>query len=177
VAGKGHHRQTSTLRIVTTLLLLTLPLLPGSERKPSMTPQITRLIYRYQGASVPPPYHRSFALTVDAERIHLIITSYDETLADVEQEPAADIMLQLTQWIQDYHLVAMPRQAIRPALSADTGAGIHSLMLYAGQQKIMDASTAKHTDSTTAILTGDVESFARQLTQCVEHYETYMHTP
>ncbi|MBF4990144.1 hypothetical protein [Methylophilus sp. QUAN] len=142
-----------------------------------MTPQITRLIYHYQGASVPPPYHRSITLTMDVQKIHLVITSYDETLADVEQEPATDIMLQLTQWIQDYHLVAMPRQAIRPALSADTGAGIHSLMLYAGQQKIMDASTAKHADSTTAILTGDVESFARQLTQCVDHYESYMHTP
>jgi hypothetical protein len=177
VAGKGHHRQTITLRIVTTLLLLTLPLLPGSERKPSMTPQITRLIYHYQGASVPPPYHRSFALTVDAERIHLVITSYDETLADVEQVAPADIMLQLAQWIRDYQLVAMPRQVIRPALPANTGAAIHSLTLYTGQQKIMDASTTTQADASTAILTGDIESFARQLTQCVDHYETYMHTP
>lgn len=54
---------------------------------------ITQLIYRYQDAAVPPPYHRSIDIRIDAEKITLVVDSYGSILAKTEQDSPSDIML------------------------------------------------------------------------------------
>ncbi|WP_036307763.1 hypothetical protein [Methylophilus sp. 5] len=138
---------------------------------------ITRLVYRYYGASIPPPYQRNAEIMVDAEKIRLTVTCVDEVLVSAEQPAPAGLLPQLTQWLQDDHLLASPRQATQPGQSPSIGLGFHTLTIYNGQQKIMDASTAQRADQATAMLSGEIESFARRLTHYVNHYDTYMHTP
>jgi hypothetical protein len=163
--------------------LLILPLMLGSEGHHAMTINMTRLVYRYQGASIPPPYQRNAEITVDAEKIHVLITSVDEVLIDAEQAAPAGILPRLTQWLQDYHLTALPRQTMQLNLPPNTGAAIHALTIYDGENKRLDASTARDCGTAepngeeSALLSGDIEGFARRLTREVANYDTYMRTP
>ena len=47
-------------------------------------PLDAKVRYQFNDSSVPPAYHRSFELTVTAERARLIVDSYGEILADKE---------------------------------------------------------------------------------------------
>lgn len=169
--------------MVTKYWLLILPLMLGSEGHHAMTITMTRLVYRYQGASIPPPYQRNAEITVDAKKIHVLITSIDEVLIDAEQAAPAGILPRLAQWLQDYHLSALSRQKAHFNLPPNTGAEIHALTIYDGQNKLLDASTARdlstaeHDGAESALLSGDIEGFARQLTREVANYDAHMRTP
>lgn len=149
--------------------LLLLPLMLGSEGPHPMTTPITRLVYRYQGPAIPPPYQRTIEITIDAEKIRLIVTCVDEVLVNREQPAPAGILMQLAQWLQADHLSALPRQSHIAPQPPVTGAGMHTLKIYHGQQLVMDASTAQFANQATAILSGDIESFANRLRQSIPH--------
>lgn len=157
--------------------LLFLPLMLGSEGPPLMTTPMTRLVYRYQGPAIPPPYQRTIEITIDAEKIRLIVTCVDEVLVDREQPTPAGLLMQLGQWLQSDHLSALPRQSNLARQPPKIGAGVHTLTIYHGQQLMMDASTGQFADETTAILSGDIESFANRLRQATPHNAEDRPTP
>lgn len=157
--------------------LLFLPLMLGSERPHLMTIPMTRLVYRYQGPAIPPPYQRSIEITIDAKAIRLIILCVNEVLVDREQPTPAGLLMQLGQWLQSDHLSALPRQSNLARQPPKTGAGVHTLKIYHGQQLVMDASTAQFADQATAILSGDIESFANRLRQAMPHNAEDWPTP
>lgn len=157
--------------------LLLLPLMLGSEGPHPMTTPMTRLVYRYQGPAIPPPYQRNIEVTIDAEKIRLIVTCVDEVLVNREQPAPADILIQLAQWRQADHLSVLPRQSNVARQAPVTGAVMHTLTIYHGQQMVMDASTAQFADQATAILSGDIESFANRLRQAIPHNTADWPTP
>ena len=42
----------------------------------------TRIVYEFGDSSVPPPYHRSFVISVTGENATAVVDSYGEILAD-----------------------------------------------------------------------------------------------
>ena len=81
------------MRIVLTTLLLALTLTAcggeggddGTSSHPALEPETTEVTVRFIDASVPPEYHRSWTLTLDADRAHLQVDVYDEPIAEEEQ--------------------------------------------------------------------------------------------
>jgi len=53
-------------------------------------PATATLVYRFNDASVPPEYHRSYTLTADSESAHLVVDSYGDVLHDVTEPNDAD---------------------------------------------------------------------------------------
>lgn len=138
-------------------------------------PSITELIYRYQDASVPPPYHRSFEIRIDTEKITLVVDSYGSILAMTEQASPPDIMVQLSQWIAQNHITAIHGTAHDINTHFSTGAGTHFLTLFNEQEVIFEADTAAHENNDNARLAGDIESFAHHIKRCVKDFEQYIH--
>lgn len=126
---------------------------------------------------IPPPYQRSIEIAIDAKTIRLIVTCVDEVLVDREQPTPAGLLKQLAQWLQSDHLSALPRQSNLARQPPKIGAGVHTLTIYQGQQLMMDASTAQFADQETAILSGDIESFANRLRQAIPHNAEDRSTP
>jgi hypothetical protein len=56
-------------------------------------PATATIVYRFNDASVPPEYHRSYTLTADAESVNLVVDSYGDVLHDVT-EPNVDELWQ-----------------------------------------------------------------------------------
>ena len=44
--------------------------------------EISKLVYQYDDASVPPEFHRSYMISIDSEQIHLVVDSYGHILKD-----------------------------------------------------------------------------------------------
>jgi hypothetical protein len=53
-------------------------------QKQSMKNHINKIIYRFEDASVPPQYHRSYTITLSPQKLHIIIDSYGSVLAEKE---------------------------------------------------------------------------------------------
>lgn len=64
---------------------------------------ITKIIYRFRDASVPPPYHRSFRVIVTPEESNEIVTDYSDELSNTTtklEDGAWDELVKLAQKIQ-----------------------------------------------------------------------------
>lgn len=45
---------------------------------------IHTIVYRFGDSSVPPPYHRSYTITVTPTHVHTVVDSYGDTVAEGE---------------------------------------------------------------------------------------------
>jgi hypothetical protein len=64
------------------LLLLTIGCATTNSKPDSQNDKITKLVYQYDDASVPPEDHRSYLISIDSEQIHLVVDSYGHILKD-----------------------------------------------------------------------------------------------
>jgi hypothetical protein len=56
-----------------------------SNNQPSGSGQITKIVYDFGDASVPPPYHRSYTITLTGDSISKHVHSYSETISNVSK--------------------------------------------------------------------------------------------
>lgn len=136
---------------------------------------ITQLIYRYQDAAVPPPYHRSIDIRIDAEKITLAVDSYGSILAKTEQDSPSDIMLKISNWIAECGISVKSRaDASGEFNDKTTGNGIHFLKIMVQGKPILEGNTAAHDAGESARLMGDIETFAQRIRHCVDDFEQYV---
>lgn len=64
-------------------------------------PDDATVSYRYNDASVPPPYHRSVELTVTKDQTRIVIDSYGDVLADQTIETPRQVWTQLGDTLGD----------------------------------------------------------------------------
>jgi hypothetical protein len=58
--------------------------LMASEDKDDLYGSIKEITYRFQDASVPPEYHRSYTITIDKDRLKITVDRYGDILAEKE---------------------------------------------------------------------------------------------
>ena len=58
---------------------------PDQRIAPPSTEDVDELVYRYQDASVPPHYHRSYSITATEDRILRVVDSYGD---EIERQEA-----------------------------------------------------------------------------------------
>ena len=64
--------------------------LMASEDKDNLYGSIKEIAYRFQDASVPPEYHRSYTITVDKDRLKITVDSYGDILIEKEYRITKD---------------------------------------------------------------------------------------
>jgi len=69
-----------------------------------MKPETTKIIYSYGDSSVPPPYHRSYTITVTNEKLHIVVDSYGDILHDKEYDMTNEEMENLIQIIEEANI-------------------------------------------------------------------------
>jgi hypothetical protein len=99
--------------------------------------KVDRLIYHYGDASVPPPYHRSYTLTLTPHQLKLVVDSYGDRV-HAESRPVSPQLLQ-----EMVALVASGqiRNCIQPERQRGcTGGTSESLKLFSAEQPIFSGS-------------------------------------
>ena len=67
-----------------TSLFFAIGFLMASEDKDPLYKSIKEITYRFQDASVPPEYHRSYTITIDKDKLKITVDSYGDILAEKE---------------------------------------------------------------------------------------------
>ncbi|MFC1857700.1 hypothetical protein ACFL9U_06675 [Thermodesulfobacteriota bacterium] len=73
-----------------TSLVFAVVSLMASEDKDNLYGSIKEITYRFQDASVPPEYHRSYTITVDKDRLKITVDSYGDILIEKEYRITKD---------------------------------------------------------------------------------------
>ena len=82
----GMERMCRTLIAGLILASLVFPrvFLMASEDKDDLYGFIKEITYRFQDASIPPEYHRSYTITIDKDRLKITVDRYGDILAEKE---------------------------------------------------------------------------------------------
>ena len=76
--------RTLTAGLILLSLVFSMVFLMASEGKDDLYGSIKEITYRFQDASVPPEYHRSYTITIDKGRLKITVDRYGEILTEKE---------------------------------------------------------------------------------------------
>jgi hypothetical protein len=99
-----------------------------------MSQAITKILYEYNDAAVPPPYHRSYKITVTPNRCHLMVHAYGKIILDKQCTIERAIWERLVKDASTLPIQALPKAA-DPQDS--TGGSSRFITLYSEDQVVL----------------------------------------
>lgn len=117
-----------------------------------------RVVYRFRDASVPPPDHRSFTLTLTPTEAHRVVDSYGDVVSDETRpldRPRFDAL------VAGLSGIATVTDAPVPGCTGGTGL---TLTVSAGATTLLEGSQERCAGEQTGTLSGDVRAWAREAT-------------
>ncbi|MDP6545959.1 MAG: hypothetical protein QGH60_18420 [Phycisphaerae bacterium] len=130
---------------------------------------ITEITYHFGDASVPPEYHRSYSITVTADKVRVVVDSYGEILADETYTIAPSQFDDLKR--------SLERNNIRNCTLVDdedegwTGGTIESITCSDKDNEIFSGSVDHCGEKDTGNLCGDIPCFAEDVKNLVPDLE------
>jgi hypothetical protein len=115
----------------------------------------TRVVVRFQDASVPPEYHRSYTITATPAEIHKVVDSYGEVVGESRRA--------LDDGEFDAILESVERRGLRPADRATgddlgcTGGTSYSIAITAGDETLLEGTVYRCAGNYEGALAGDVK--------------------
>jgi len=125
-----------------------------------MDKKITKVIYAFNDASVPPQYHQSYTITVTKDQAHIIIDSYGDILAEKTIELPEHKLVELAKYIKLCHI---REKESNDNLEPCTGGTSKSLTIYSGENTILSGTIDQCGGLTSGNLYGDTDSFAEKM--------------
>ena len=126
------------IKIITSLLLATLCTCAQLQHaNPSFQNGITKLVYLYDDASVPPEYHRSYSITIESSQINVVVDSYGDILKDTVFPFDAKQFEKLAEVYQEAKLHYCETVKESDGCTGGNGEQIHS---YSKESKLFSAS-------------------------------------
>ena len=124
---------------------------------------IKEITYRFQDASVPPEYHRSYTITIDKDRLKITEDSYSDILAEKEYRIAKNQFERLVASLKENHID-------RAELEEEDGCtgGTSESISYSNLSKEIFSGTVYHCGGKDfGNLGGNVKRFAQDLREIV----------
>ncbi len=132
-----------------------------------MNKAIHKITYHFGDASVPPPDHRSYVITVTRNNVQIIVDSYGEILADKTYE--------ITSKQFDDIQASLKRNKIRNCILGDnkgcTGGTGESISYYSKERGIFSGSIYHCGGKDTGNLCGEIKHFADDVKKMVPDIE------
>ena len=125
---------------------------------------VTRIEYRFGDASVPPPHHRSYTITMTPDSLRIVVDSYGKVTAehhDTGKQAAMDVMIAA---IEKYGIQAS--KSVREARGC-TGGTTESISWWEGEKEVFSASVYHCGGDDYGDLCGNVRGFAKELKKLV----------
>jgi len=139
----------------------------GGEDK-MIKSEVTKISYRFVDASVPPDYHRSFIITVTADKVHVVVDCYGEILTDET--------CKITSRQFDGIKLSFEKNRIENCkLGQDedcTGGTSESIFCSENEKKIFSGAVYHCGGENTGNLCGDVTRFAEDVKKLVPDLDT-----
>ena len=129
--------------------------------------KIIEITYRFGDASVPPKYHRSYTITVTADKVGIVVDSYGAILADKGYEITNKQFNDIRN--------SLERNKVRNCTLGDdegcSGGTIERISFSDGENKIFSGSVYHCGGKDTGNLCGDITSFADDVKNLVPNLD------
>jgi len=156
---------TRYLIIVTLIFGLNLPGCTMTEH--TVEKPISKIVYSFKDASVPPQYHRSYTISVTGSQAHIVVDSYGDILAETTVDMPGRIMDDLARYIQIY-------QIKEKDLNTDTttwpGGTSKALQVYSADGILLDGIVYQSGGRVQGSLSGDIDGFAKKLESLIPDF-------
>lgn len=100
--------------------------------------EIDRIELRFQDASVPPPHHRSYTITLTPTRVRRVVDSYGDVLSDDAETLASGEFAGFVKSLQKLGL----KSGTGKGGDGCTGGTSRSLVAFAGSARVIEVSSA-----------------------------------
>ncbi len=125
--------------------------------------ELEKIVYRFEDSSVPPEYHRSYTITLTPEKVHIIVDSYGNILAEKEYT------IRKKQFINIVHSMAVNNIRKQPLGDNEgcTGGTAEILSYWDEGSEIFSASVYHCGSIDSGNLGGNLKSFADDIKKLV----------
>ncbi len=149
----------SLLRHVACFLILNL-CLGCNVSNPTKNQAISKVIYEFKDASIPPTYHRSFKATLTDTQAHLIVDSYGDLITDTTTSISTERFNQVLQHLPP--LTELPKHS-QPIEPVSVGGTQHILSVYSGSNLIYSSPLLHHPNAQ--------ENLLNAIKACFHHFD------
>lgn len=126
----------------------------------TMNKTVTKIVYHFKDASVPPQYHRSYTITITRQIVHIIVDSYGDIVADATTDIPEQIMDDLVKFIEIYQIKKKDRK--RDKMEC-TGGISKSLTVYSASNILLDGTVYQCGGRIEGSISGDIDSFTKKI--------------
>ena len=128
----------------------------GSAATPPIANDITEVVFSFHDSSVPPPYHRSWVVTITPSAIRKVVDSYGDVISDSASALTAAQFAEIAQALSTSGLRVTPAVA-DPSPECTGGTG-HSLRVTRGAA-VEEGHVSHCGGDHSGTLTGDASGF------------------
>jgi hypothetical protein len=140
------------------------------EREVPTETHITKIVYHFEDASVPPQYHRSYTITVTPDSVKIVVNSYGEILADRGYKTSNDQFLEV---VQSLVMNDIRRQPLGENKGCTGGTG-EGLSYWDETGEIFSASVYHCGGRDSGDLAGNIKSFSEDLSTLIPELDTLL---
>ena len=133
--------------------------------------RIMEIVYRYKDASIPPEYHRSYTIQVNANRVHIVVDSYGAILAERTYDISEKRFNDLLESVKKNKI----RHCIRMRVeSGCTGGTTEKISLFNGSNQLFIGHVYHCRGKDYGNLCGDIEAFSDEVKSLVPDIESLL---
>ncbi len=121
--------------------------------------EITKIIYHFGDASVPPPYHRSYTVELNKDSLNIVVNSYGDILAKASYQLDSLQFDSIVANIDKYKIKNQKNKQNRGC----TGGTSESISYFNGDEKIFYGYVYHCGGTDFGDLEGEVRSFAQEI--------------
>jgi hypothetical protein len=136
-------------------------------RDNNVNKSITKIIYSFKDASVPPQYHRSYTITVTSDQAHILVDSYGDILADATIDIPEQKIDDLARYIEIYQVKEKDRKS---DTTICTGGTSKSLTIYSDENIVLNGTVYQCGGRLEGNLLGDIDSFAEKIESLIPDF-------
>lgn len=146
-------------RIVVTLFFGFI-LLGCAMTEHTMDKPISKIVYSFKDASVPPEYHRSYTISITEAQAHITVDSYGDILVEKTVDMPKQTMDDLAKYIQIYQIKEKDRNNETMTWPGGTS---KALKVYSVDDMLLDGIVYQSDSRVEGNLSGDIDAFAEKL--------------
>ncbi|MEO0396263.1 MAG: hypothetical protein AAF243_09815 [Cyanobacteria bacterium P01_A01_bin.137] len=132
---------------------------------------ITKIVYRFRDASVPPQYHRSYTISVTASEANVVVNSYSTQLNELTVQLSPSEFQVALDVIEKSQITEVSDNEVAPKT---IGGKIEYLTLFENDTEIFKANTQCDSGKGKGLLSSDVKAIRQYLKSLFPNFRSLL---
>ncbi len=133
--------------------------------------KINFLVFQFHDASVPPEYHRSFTLTFETDKAHLLVDSYGDIITDTQLNLNKETIQKIFSLVDKHQIKNKEKKNVDEGCTGGTGVSIK----YGFEKEVFCNGYVYFCGGTTdGDLQGDLKAFEKEILEMIPEFNYYL---